>query len=164
MRSLRSLWVLLVASGLQPVALPKPRIREMHDLEVRYRGRHVAHVRVFLGRKPYYRGWVEVYNVDWGLAKGPLERLIAASVYRALEPGETIFFEYVGDWVTMSQLERGVPPEETRLGRVLASVGFTSIEDMYYPEGFMEGGPKLRAHKPLREQRRHRAPPGEGGE
>jgi len=149
LRGIRSLWVLLVASGLQPVALPKPRIREMYDLEVRYRGRHVAYLRVFEGRRPYYRAWVEVYGVDWRLAKGSLERLIAAAVYNSLEPGEHVYVEYVGDWVTESQLERGVPPEKTRLGRVLVSVGFTAIRDIYYPEGFMEGGPKLQARKPL---------------
>ena len=148
MRGVRSLWVLLVAMGLQPAILRKPRIREMYDLEIRHGGRHVAYMRVFEGRRPHYRGWVEVYGVDWDVAKGPIERAIAAAVYRSLEPNEHIFFEYVGDWVTESQLQRGVPPENTRLGKILRSVGFVSIRDMYYPEGFMEGGPKLQARKP----------------
>jgi hypothetical protein len=131
----------------------------MYDLEVTFRGKHVAYLRVFEGRRPYYRAWVEVYGVDWRLAKGPIERLIAMSVYQVLEPGETIYFEYVGDWVTESQLERGVPPEKTRLGKMLSSIGFTSITDMYFPEGFMEGGPKLRARKPFsREERLYQNP------
>jgi len=156
LRGVRSLWVLLAAYGLQPVALRKPRIREMHDLEVRYRGKHVAYVRVFEGRQPYYRAWVEVYGVNWRLAKGPLERMLLSAIYNTLEPGEHVYVEYVGDWVTEGQLERGVPPERTRLGKIMASVGFVAITDMYYPEGFMEGGPKLRARKPFPREARVR--------
>jgi len=137
---------LLAAHGFQVLRLRKPKIREMHDFEVLYQGRHLAYVRVFEGRPPYYRGWVEVYGVDWRLAgtRG-LEKALLQAITASMEPGETLFVEYVGDKETEKELERGVPPWETRLGRLLVSQGFTGLEDMYYPEGFVEGGPKLRA-------------------
>lgn len=141
-----SLANLLAAHGFQVLRLRKPRIREMHDFEVLYQGRHLAYIRVFEGRPPYYRGWVEVYGVDWGLARTRgLERALLQALASVMEPGETLFIEYVGDRETERELEKGTPPEATRLGRLLLSHGFAGLEDMYYPEGFMEGGPKLRA-------------------
>ena len=140
-----SLKTLLVSMGLQVVDLRKPKIREMYDIEVLHKGQHLAYIRLFEGRPPYYRGWVEVYGVNWDLAKGGLEERLVYAASRILEQGETLFLEYVGDEETEKQLERGTPPEDTRLGRVLLSHGFSNITDMYFPEGFMEGGPKLRA-------------------
>ncbi|HIQ24097.1 MAG TPA: DUF1122 domain-containing protein, partial [Pyrodictium delaneyi] len=68
-----SLKALLMSMGLQVVDLRKPKIREMYDIEVLYKGQHLAYIRLFEGRPPYYRGWVEVYGVNWDLAKGGLE-------------------------------------------------------------------------------------------
>ncbi len=138
----------LERAGLEVRSLRKPRIREMYSYEVLYRGKHVAYVRFFAGRPPHYRGWIEFYTINWGLARSlGLDKVLVRVAAEALETNETLYFEYVGDGETEKQLEQGVSPEETRIGRLMAMYGFRSIEDMYYPEGFMEGGPKLRGHK-----------------
>ncbi|KSW11678.1 hypothetical protein CF15_02335 [Pyrodictium occultum] len=149
MARLETLVALLKRMGLKPQPLRKPRIREMHDVEVLAENHHLAYIRLFEGRPPYYRGWLEIYGIDWSRARqGLLEKLVEAAS-GALEPGETLFIEYAGDRDTDTLLDRGARPEETWIGRMLAAHGFTGIADMYFPEGFMEGGPKLRAVKPL---------------
>jgi hypothetical protein len=40
-----------------------------------------------------------------------------------MEPGDTLYVEYIEDRETFNALRRGVPPEETRLGRLLAQCG-----------------------------------------
>ncbi len=139
---------LLRGSRVRVVELRKPRIREMFNYELLFGGKHLAFMRVFKGRPPYYRGWIEFYTINWEDAiRHGLDRVLARAAYEALERNETIFFEYVGDNDTLKSLERGVRPEETRLGRILVEAGFKGLVDMYYPEGFMEGGPKLRGYK-----------------
>ena len=146
MASLERLVEALEGRGLRVKKLRKPRIREMHDIEaLDNSGRHVAYIRVFAGRPPHYRGWIEIYAINQA-HRDTVEKLVKAAA-EALEPGETLYIEYLWDNETTKQLEHATPPEETPLGRLLAATGFTGIEDMYYPEGFMEGGPKLRATK-----------------
>lgn len=146
MASPEKLHTSLERQGLQVRRLRKPRIREMHDIEVLdSNGSHIAYIRLFTGRPPHYRGWIEIYAINPS-HKTAVELLVKAAA-EALEPGETLYIEYLWDKETTRQLERATPPEDTPLGRLLAATGLTSIADMYYPEGFMEGGPKLRATK-----------------
>ena len=120
------------------------------------------HVKAFSGRPPYYRPWIEVYNISASPTcgpgfGGPVEDLVIGLASRALGPGERLFVEYTWDPVTLWELESGVPPRLSRLGFKLFSHGFTWVKDWYYPEGFMEGAQKLQGEKPLtsRDVERH---------
>ncbi len=106
-------------------------------------------VKVFLGRPPY-RAWAEVHSVVRPeLMLGAVEDHVIGVLSSWLRPGETLYFEYVWDPITTRELELGVPPQASRLGYKLLMHGFTWMKDWYYPEGFMEGSPKLQAEKPL---------------
>ena len=113
---------------------------------------------VFEGREPYYRAWVEIFSisrvVEIGLetmsfAGSVIEEAVLDALARVLGPGERLFIEYLYDDETMRALELGVPAPATRLGYMLFRRGFLWFKDWYFPEGFMEGGPKLQAEKPL---------------
>lgn len=120
-------------------------------------------MKVFQGRPPHYRPWIEVFNIRPEVRVGDVilryfgsavEDAVLGKVADALEAGEWVFVEYYRDGETLKALERGVPPPATRLGLKLLKLGFTWFKDWYYPEGFMEGGPKLQAGKPA--SRSHR--------
>ncbi len=127
--------------GLEARLLRRGPIRGVEDYEVLSRGRHVAYLRLFRGRPPFYRAWVEVYGVDWSMRR-EAEALVEAAAAALEERGERVFVEYAGLEDVDRLLARGVEPGETWLGRLLARRGL-KVRDMYYPEGFMEGGPKL---------------------
>ncbi|MCE4628148.1 MAG: DUF1122 family protein [Desulfurococcales archaeon] len=119
-------------------------------------------VKAFRGRPPYYRPWIEIYNVEATPScgpgfGGPVEDLIIGLASRALGAGGRLFVEYIWDPVTVWELESGVPPRFSRLGFKLFTHGFTWLKDWYYPEGFMEGSQKLQGEKPAspRDLRRH---------
>ncbi len=118
----------------------------------------VCSVRVFLGRKPHYTGWIEIYDVRDRVLVGDksiyfidswLEDGLLSIFSKVVEPGEAIYIDYSYDKRTMIMLERGYPPICTRLGKKLFYLGFTWFKVWYFPEGFMEGGVKLQCEKPL---------------
>lgn len=118
-------------------------------------------VKVFRGRPPYYRRWVEVFSIAsefsidgriFRFAGSVPEQRLIGCLSRLLGGGESIFIEYTYDTETRVALEVGVPPHLTRLGYILLLSGFTWFKDWYFPEGFMEGGPKLQAQKPVSEE------------
>ena len=131
--------------GFRVELLREGPVRGVRDYEVLHGGRHLAYLRVFEGRPPYYRAWVEVYGVDWSMREAA-ERLIEAVAGSLEERGEKVFVEYSGLEDVDRMLLQGVDPAETWLGRILARRGLR-VWDMYYPEGFMEGGPKLVGEK-----------------
>jgi len=131
----------------------RARFPEEYDYEIHVEShgcRGTFHVRVFDGRPPHYRPWVEVYGVP-----GPecmpreLEGYIIALAAHALGPGGKLYFEYGWDPETLEELSRGVPPHVSRLGLAMAVHGFTWLRDWYHPEGFWEGGQKLAGEKPV---------------
>ncbi len=104
--------------------------------------------KVFGGRSPYYRAWIEFFDLDptlWPLVESILLDLASES----LGPGERVYVEYSWDPITVGELERGVPPAASRIGYELVLRGFTWLKDWYYPEGFMEGAQKLQGEKPV---------------
>ncbi|MEM2388993.1 MAG: DUF1122 family protein, partial [Ignisphaera sp.] len=120
-------------------------------------------MKVFYGRPPYYRRWVEVFSISRELTFNSGIFRFIGSVYeerlieclsRFLEGGERLFIDYMYDDETRRALELGIPPPLTRLGYMLLQRGFTWFKDWYYPEGFMEGGPKLQVEKPVDENSR----------
>ncbi len=126
----------------------------------------LLHMKIFTGRPPYYRPWIEVFGIapepricgkTIKYFDSPVEDVVLKTVADALEGGERLFVEYYRDVETMKALELGVPPPATRLGHKLFVLGFTWFKDWYFPEGFMEGGPKLQAEKALNEYQRNEA-------
>ncbi|MEN3033833.1 MAG: DUF1122 family protein [Aquificaceae bacterium] len=102
-------------------------------------------LKVFYGRGKYLKPWAEIFNI-----KGKFFGFgIESSLYRSLLSFSWIFVEYILDRETTFELDRGKKPEETRLGKVLLSCGYRSLKDWYFPEGWMEGGPKMQAFAPL---------------
>ncbi len=129
------------------------RYIEERDLEVFVRKgndeQHLLYLKVFNGRPPYYRPWIEVFgiNPDVEFFGTFIEDTVFKKLSEALGPGESIFIEYGLDHETRSALQRGQPPEKTRLGSKLLQLGFRWFKDWYFPEGAMEGGQKLQAQK-----------------
>lgn len=121
------------------------RFREETNFELYLGGRLVGVVKAFAGRPPYYGPWVEVFNLDPRLVGTDLERHLFCVLYRHMESGEVLYVEYIHDGETYFQLQRGVLPGRTRLGAVLEACGFEVVKDWYFPEGWLEGGPKLQA-------------------
>ena len=121
---------------------------------------HLMYVKVFLGRKPYYWPWIELFSINNELVLGDkrlnffdseLEDSFLKFVSSFLPAGSHIFIEYIEDEETMRELTKGVPPPLTRLGFKLLNLGFTWFKDWYFPEGQNEGSPKLQAEKALNE-------------
>ena len=146
MKPLDRLLAELERIGVEAREIGKPKIREMRDYELLHEGRRAALLRVFAGRPPYYRAWLELYAVDWSLPRELLRQLVEALADALTEPGERLFIDYSGLDELDRELQTGTKTEETWLGRILAAKGL-AVRDMYYPEGFMEGGPKLIAEK-----------------
>lgn len=122
-------------------------------------------MKVFSGRPPFYRKWVEVFAIQSEIDLEKSMFIFIDSVYEDklinclsnfLNNGESLFIEYTYDKETWKILELGIPPHLTRLGYKLLKHGFTWFKDWYFPEGFMEGGPKIQAEKPINSKTRAR--------
>lgn len=131
------------------------RFREEHNLVLIYLGsHHLLTAKSFCGRPPY-RAWLELFDID-PLLFPRLEGAIYDWASAALGAAEPLYVEYLWDLETVMLLDRGAPPVLTRVGFELLRRGFTWFKVWYYPEGFMEGGAKLQAEKPLNEAQRRR--------
>ena len=147
----------------------KGRFPEERNLEIRVSQGSVeatvAYAKVFYGRPPHYRAWVEIFGIKPFVVleepleffDSPVEDVLLSVFSENLRGGEWFFVEYVSDSVTLKQLLSGFPPSTTRLGFKLYRLGFTWFKDWYFPEGFMEGNPKLQAEKPLNEKQWRRS-------
>ena len=144
----------------QPIANSRFREEQNIRLNVADRDRPVPlmYVTVFTGRPPYYRPWIELFDIySRFLLDGraveyydsDLEYGILEFFSNALSPGENLFVEYLRDHEPKQQLDAGVPVPASRLGKLLFDMGFTWFKDWYFPEGFMEGEPKLQAERSL---------------
>ncbi|UCC11930.1 MAG: DUF1122 family protein [candidate division WOR-3 bacterium] len=145
------------------------RYREEYNMRVNVckgeRQDQVCCAKIFTGRLPYYRPWIELFDIYGCLHMGgkdveyfdsKLEQGILRFFADMLEPGENFFVEYYRDQETRRQLQSGVPAPATRLGALLYERGFTWFKDWYYPEGFLEGEPKLQGEKPLNTEEKNR--------
>jgi hypothetical protein len=154
---------------LQPqlkIVRKKGRFREEANYEL-YLGTEAGTpflvLKCFAGRSPHYARWIEVFSmlpkIDVGgckilFAGSELETLLLDLLAKELEGGEALFVEYAYDPETSKLLKLGAPPVVTRLGFFLFQLGFTWFKDWYFPEGFMEGSPKLQCEKPVNEEAR----------
>ena len=137
---------LLESAGFRVVARPG-RFREEVNLEVWLGETRVAVIKAFAGRPPHVAPWAEVFNVHPGVVGRPEEEAIYRAVAEAVPCGATVFVEYASDRETSTSLMRGVEPRGTRLGALLESLGLRVVRDWYFPEGWLEGLPKLQAEK-----------------
>ncbi|MEM1599029.1 MAG: DUF1122 family protein [Pyrobaculum sp.] len=103
-------------------------------------------VKVFKGRPPHYGPWAEAFSISPRAHEKWLREVLCV-LYRYMEPGDVLYVEYVDDPDTFVKLQRGDPPEETRIGKLLVECGFKIVKNWYHPEGGLEGGMKLQATK-----------------
>lgn len=109
--------------------------------------------KIFYGRKPYYKEWAELFNfMDKSYFGSCAEEKLISLFYKFLDPGAKIFLEYENDHETFEELEKGIPEVLSRMGFLLFKNNFIHIKNFYFPEGFMEGGRKLKGEKPLNEK------------
>ena len=145
------------------------RFREERTIRLElHHGDHsdqVCCAKIFTGRLPFYRPWIELFDIYGSLSLGrknveyfgsDLEKSILKLFSDALGPGENLFVEYFRDQETRQQLQAGVPAPASRLGQLLYETGFTWFKDWYFPEGFMEGEQKLQGEKALNTAERKR--------
>jgi hypothetical protein len=138
------------------------RFKEEEDLDMHIsiddHETHLLYAKVFTGRKPHYRPWIELFGINTRVILGnetveyigsELERALLATFASALTAGENMFVDYQQDIETKRQLADGLPVVTSRLGTILFELGFTWFKDWYFPEGYMEGDQKLQAERPL---------------
>lgn len=122
----------------------------------------LLYLKIFNGRPPYYKPWIEVFGINKLIKLNKIEILyfnscIEHNIILLLSNAISslngkLFIEYLNDDETRYQLEMGVPIPATRLGYKLFSIGFTWFKDWYFPEGFLEGNQKLQAERPYRRE------------
>ncbi|MFO7791394.1 MAG: DUF1122 family protein [Candidatus Saliniplasma sp.] len=125
--------------------------------------RKLLYMSVYLGNKPYYKGWVELFGINNELTfKGDkisyfgsnIENNLISLISQHSSAGEKLFIEYQRDEETLSASNRGIPEPLTRLGHLLFQNGYTWFKDWYFAEGFNEGGQKLQGEKPIDDESR----------
>lgn len=116
-------------------------------------------MKVFLGRKPYYGEWIEIFGISKEFCGksffgSEIEGKILDTVSKYFPK---VFIEYFEDKETAKELQKGVPPALSRLGYELLKRKYTYFRDWYIPEGLMEGGHKIQAERPKSEdvKRKH---------
>ncbi len=117
-------------------------------------------IKIYFGIKPYYRPWIEFFNINNNLNLGEkveyfdtkIEAKILEFISKSIGNGEKIYVEYIDDKETSFGLTYNFPPAVTRLGYILLNLDFTWFKDWYFPEGGSEGGQKLQGEKPLNEE------------
>ncbi len=161
--------VLIIDDTVYTETPMRGRFKEEIDLDVFLKKdgdkAHLFYLKIFYGRRPYYRPWIELYglnatihlrNTDIDYFNSPLEMNVLQYLTNCIGAGENIFVDYYMDLETRKQLETGIPAAVSRLGFMLYRLGFTWFKDWYFPEGFMEGEQKLQAEKPLNELEKNR--------
>ncbi len=136
--------VKLGSSELRAIKVKQGRFAEEENITLALDGRRIMFVKAFYGRKPYYKEWVELFNIEEKFFSSPFEDTLYELIS---EHFRRVFVEYYTDRQTTMELKLGFRPEETRLGRKLKALGYRFFRDWYYPEGWMEGGYKLQAER-----------------
>lgn len=120
----------------------------------------------FMGRGEYIKAWVEFryeprYRFPDG-TEGDLEdkgltRALFALLGELIPPGGSMMAIYGAETHAVSSntergLKKGFPPQVTPLGYRLWEAGMRWFKDWYFSEGWLEGGMKLQATRPLDEK------------
>jgi hypothetical protein len=120
----------------------------------------------FAGRGDYIKAWVEFrYDPVAAFADGSVvdleERKLTARLFSLLgalvPPGGSMMVIYGAEAHAVSAdtekgLKRSFPPPATPLGYYLWKSGLRWFKDWYFSEGWMEGGMKLQATRPLNQE------------
>ena len=120
----------------------------------------------FTGRGDYIKAWIEFrYDPVAAFADGTVvdleERKLTAPLFYLLgtliPPGGSMMVIYGAEAHAVSAdtekgLKRSFPPAATPLGYYLWTSGLRWFKDWYFSEGWMEGGMKLQATRPLNEE------------
>lgn len=119
----------------------------------------------FVGRGEYIKPWVE-YRLDprvefaggeeMDLEEEGLSSGLITILAELIPAGGSMMMIYGAEPHPLNRdtelgLKRGFPPSVTPLGYYLWNSGFRWYKDWYFPEGWMEGGMKLQATRPLDE-------------
>jgi Uncharacterized conserved protein len=127
--------------GSDIVKCSRGRIRGVYEAVLAIGG-SVILLTIFTGRGGY-SPWAEidvlatskdVYNA--------IDRVVE-NVSKIFEGYSRAMITYAWDRETVSLLDRGVHPAATRIGAILVSKGYYVVRNMYFPEGYSEGNPKL---------------------
>ncbi|MEM1525116.1 MAG: DUF1122 family protein, partial [Nitrososphaerales archaeon] len=142
--------------------LSKGRFKEEINLDIYLKNGNeeapLLYVKVFYGRKPYYKPWVEFFGINDFINLGGrvfnyfdsiFEDKLLSHFSNSINLGESIYVEYYNDEETRRQLDANFPIPVSRLGYKLFNLGFSGFKNWYFPEGFMEGGIKLQGEKPM---------------
>ncbi|MEM2934698.1 MAG: DUF1122 family protein [Methanocellales archaeon] len=128
----------------------------LRDRENQISREAVATGRFFLGReliKPWmeinYREKVKIKENTIELSKTGLNIALFQILSELIPPGGHMMVKYLDHLTTAKALSIGIPPIATPIGYLLWKSGFRWFKDWYFPEGGMEGEPKLQANKPL---------------
>ncbi len=114
----------------------------------------ILSLKYFEGRKPFYRKWIEIFNISESFFNSEIEDFFLEFISRDIKGGEKIYIEYIRDKETYDFLFKGNPVYLSRIGFKLLKLSFTWMKDFYFPEGFWEGFPKILAEKALNDKRK----------
>lgn len=128
----------------------------LRDKENQISSEAIAIGRFFKGielAKPWmeisYREKVKIKENTIELSKAGLDIAFFQVLSELIPAGGYIMVKYLDHPTTAKALSIGVPPIATPIGYLLWKSGFRWFKDWYFPEGGMEGEPKLQANKPL---------------
>ncbi|MBN2027328.1 MAG: DUF1122 family protein [Actinobacteria bacterium] len=119
----------------------------------------------FIGRGDYIKAWIEFRYVPRAefpdgtavdLEEEGLTHELFSLLGEMIPAGGSMMVIYGAEphplpSDTEKGLKRAFPPAATPLGYYLWSIGLRWFKDWYFPEGWMEGGMKLQATRPLNE-------------
>lgn len=142
----------------------KGRFVEEENFKIEFandeQSQYLLTIKVFWGRPPYYRPWVELFSIKRFVVisntsimffGSPIEKWLIIGLSNKLPSGSSLFVEYINDDYTTNEIVAGVPPPFTRLGYIMLGSGLTWFKDWYYSEGLREGNIKLQGQKALTE-------------
>ncbi len=127
--------------GLDIVKCSRGRIKGVYEVVLAIGGGMIL-LTIFTGRGDY-SPWAEIdvlaaskdiYNA--------IDRVVE-EISKILGGYSRVMITYTWDHETVSLLDRGVHPAATKIGAILVSKGYYVVRNMYFPEGYSEGNPKL---------------------
>ncbi|MEM4971659.1 MAG: DUF1122 family protein [Sulfolobales archaeon] len=127
--------------GSDIVRCSRGRVRGVYEAMLSIGGSMIL-LTIFIGREGY-SPWAEIDVLATSNdVHNAIDRIIE-QVSKIFEGYSRIMVTYTWDPETVSLLDRGVHPAATRIGAMLVSKGFYVVKNMYFPEGYSEGSPKL---------------------
>jgi len=127
--------------SIEIIRCSRGKARGVYELELVALGVLIS-LTIFTGRESY-RPWAELSTTAYSEKAFEAIRDTIAWVKTVIGESGRIMITYTWDKETAELLDRGIHPGATRLGAILIESGYYIVRNMYFPEGFMEGSPKL---------------------